>query len=153
MVGLYYDIQEMGSFPMSVANNFCDLPLPKYLDSKTVLIYCPHPVFQQPDVLDPKKAVTRELDYRTERMKGWDPRRLKVTQAWEFFGFVFEFFTFLWLVMPNYYFLEIFFHWTNIREAMIIPRILRIRGKRFFLQVRWKNLFFQKTQIWPLLTL
>jgi hypothetical protein len=34
----------MGSFPMSVANNFCDQPLPKYLDSKTVLIYCPHPV-------------------------------------------------------------------------------------------------------------
>jgi hypothetical protein len=45
MVGLYYVIPEMGSFPMSVARNFCDLPLPKYLDSKTVLIYCPHPVF------------------------------------------------------------------------------------------------------------
>jgi hypothetical protein len=35
----------MGSFPKSVANNFYDQPLPKYLDSKTVLIYCPHPVF------------------------------------------------------------------------------------------------------------
>jgi hypothetical protein len=34
----------MGIFPMSVANNFCDMPLPKYLDSKTVLIYRPHPV-------------------------------------------------------------------------------------------------------------
>ncbi len=34
----------MGSFPMSVANNFCDQPFQKYLDSKTVLIYCPHPV-------------------------------------------------------------------------------------------------------------
>jgi hypothetical protein len=44
MVGLYYFIPEMSSFPMSVANNFCDLPLSKYLDSKTVLIYCPHPV-------------------------------------------------------------------------------------------------------------
>jgi hypothetical protein len=44
MVGLYYVIQEMGIFPMSVANNFCDMPLPKYLDSKTVLIYRPHPV-------------------------------------------------------------------------------------------------------------
>ncbi len=44
MVGLYYVMPEMGSFPMSVANSFCDLPLPKYLDSKTVLIYCPHPV-------------------------------------------------------------------------------------------------------------
>ncbi len=32
---------------MSVANNFCDMPLPKYLDLKTVLIYCPHPVFQE----------------------------------------------------------------------------------------------------------
>ncbi len=44
MVGLYYVIQEMGIFPMSVANNFCDMPLPKYIDSKTVLIYRPHPV-------------------------------------------------------------------------------------------------------------
>ncbi len=44
MVGLFTVIEEMSSFPMSVANNFCDLPLSKYLDSKTVLIYCPHPV-------------------------------------------------------------------------------------------------------------
>jgi hypothetical protein len=44
MVGLYYVIQEMGIFPMSVANNFCDMPLPEYLDLKTVLIYLPHPV-------------------------------------------------------------------------------------------------------------
>ncbi len=34
----------MGSFPMCVENSFCDKPLPKYLASKTVLIYCPHPV-------------------------------------------------------------------------------------------------------------
>jgi hypothetical protein len=45
MVGLYYVIQEMSIFPMSVANNFCDMPLPKYLDLKTVLIYRPHPVY------------------------------------------------------------------------------------------------------------
>jgi hypothetical protein len=32
------------SFPKSVTKDFCDQPLPKYLDSKTVLIYCPHPV-------------------------------------------------------------------------------------------------------------
>jgi hypothetical protein len=44
MVGLYTVIQEMSSFPMNVANSFCDLPLSKYLDSKTVLIYCPRPV-------------------------------------------------------------------------------------------------------------
>jgi hypothetical protein len=44
IVGLYYKIQEMGIFPMSVANNFCDMPLPKYHDLKTVLIYRPHPV-------------------------------------------------------------------------------------------------------------
>jgi len=31
----------MGGFPTSVANNFCDQPF----DSKTVLIYCPHPVY------------------------------------------------------------------------------------------------------------
>ncbi len=35
----------MDSFPIRVANNFCDKLLPKYLDSKTVLIYCPHPVY------------------------------------------------------------------------------------------------------------
>jgi hypothetical protein len=34
----------MGNFPMCVENSFCDKPLPKYLASKTVLIYCPHPV-------------------------------------------------------------------------------------------------------------
>ncbi len=44
ILDLYTVIQEMSSFPMRVANNFCDLPLSKYLDSKTVLIYCPHPV-------------------------------------------------------------------------------------------------------------
>jgi hypothetical protein len=44
MVCLHYIILKIGSFPMSVANNFCDQPLPKYMDSKTVLIYCPHPV-------------------------------------------------------------------------------------------------------------
>jgi hypothetical protein len=54
MVGLCYVIQEMGIFPMSVANNFFDMPLPKYLDSKTVLIYRPHPV---------KSAGTEYLSY------------------------------------------------------------------------------------------
>jgi hypothetical protein len=44
IVSLYYVIPEMDSFPMSVVNNFCDKLLSKYLDSKTVLIYCPHPV-------------------------------------------------------------------------------------------------------------
>jgi hypothetical protein len=44
MVCLHYIILEMGSFPLSVANCFCDQPLAKYLDSKTVLIYRPHPV-------------------------------------------------------------------------------------------------------------
>ncbi len=52
MVGLYYVIQEMSIFPMSVANNFCDMPLPKYLDSKTVLIYRPHPVAQQLETVE-----------------------------------------------------------------------------------------------------
>ncbi len=46
MVCLHYVITEMGSFPVSVANNFCDYQLPKYLDSKTVLIYRPHPVYK-----------------------------------------------------------------------------------------------------------
>ncbi len=44
MICLYYIISQMGSFPMCVENSFCDKPLPKYLASKTVLIYCPHPV-------------------------------------------------------------------------------------------------------------
>ncbi len=46
----------MASFPMSVANSFCDQPWPKYLASKTVLIYRPHPV-QWPLLKD----VTRKL--------------------------------------------------------------------------------------------
>ncbi len=40
----------MGIFPLSVANNFCDMPLPKYLYLKTVLIYRPHPVIVIIDV-------------------------------------------------------------------------------------------------------
>jgi hypothetical protein len=34
----------MHSFSMRPAKYFYDKPLPKYLDPKTVLIYCPHPV-------------------------------------------------------------------------------------------------------------
>jgi hypothetical protein len=41
---LHYITPEIRSFQMSLANNFCDWPLPRYLDLKTVLIYCPHPV-------------------------------------------------------------------------------------------------------------
>jgi hypothetical protein len=37
-------ITEMHSFSMRPAKYFYDKPLPKYLDSKTVLIYRPHPV-------------------------------------------------------------------------------------------------------------
>ncbi len=44
MIRLLCLIPEMDSFPKRVAKNFCDQPLPKYLDPKTVLIYCPHPV-------------------------------------------------------------------------------------------------------------
>ncbi len=56
MVCLHYIILGMGSFPMSVANSFCDQPLPKYLDSNTVLIYCPHPVF--PNQIFAQQAVS-----------------------------------------------------------------------------------------------
>jgi hypothetical protein len=45
IVSLYNVIPEMDSFPMSVAINFCDMQLHKYLDLKTVLIYRPHPVY------------------------------------------------------------------------------------------------------------
>jgi hypothetical protein len=37
-------IPEMLSFHMRPSKYFYDKPLPKYLDSKTVLIYRPHPV-------------------------------------------------------------------------------------------------------------
>ncbi len=47
MVSLYYVIQEMHSFSMRPAKYFYDKPLTKYLDSKTVLIYRPHPVLVQ----------------------------------------------------------------------------------------------------------
>ncbi len=45
MVSLYYVIQEMHSFLMRPAKYFYEKPLTKYLDSKTVLIYRPHPVW------------------------------------------------------------------------------------------------------------
>jgi len=45
MVSVYYVIQEMHSFSMRPAKYFYDKPLTKYLDSKTVLIYRPHPVY------------------------------------------------------------------------------------------------------------
>ncbi len=54
----------MGSFPMSLANNFCDKLLPKYLDPKTVLIYCPHPV----RIFRVKVAPIRSLNKVTERI-------------------------------------------------------------------------------------
>ncbi len=38
-------IPEMLSFKMRPSKYFYDKPLPKYLDSKTVLIYHPHPVY------------------------------------------------------------------------------------------------------------
>jgi hypothetical protein len=38
-------IPEMLSFSMRPPQYFYDKPLPKYLDPKTVLIYCPHPVY------------------------------------------------------------------------------------------------------------
>jgi hypothetical protein len=60
IVGLYYKIQEMGIFPMSVANNFCDMPFPKYHDLKTVLIYRLHPVFEK---------AKKEIFFFNERQK------------------------------------------------------------------------------------
>jgi hypothetical protein len=77
MVGLYYVIQEMGIFPMSVANNFCDMPLPKYLDSKTVLIYRPHPVHisnvslkqHAISVLNCVERLSWALDQRRQRVR------------------------------------------------------------------------------------
>ena len=56
---------------------------------------------------------------------------LKVHKHENFLGSDYDFLIFfLWLLMPNYYFLEKNLHWTNNREATIIPRILSIRGKR-----------------------
>jgi hypothetical protein len=45
MVSVYYVIQEMHSFSMRPAKYFYDKLVTKYLDSKTVLIYHPHPVY------------------------------------------------------------------------------------------------------------
>ncbi len=43
-------------------------------------------------------------------------------------------------------FWTIFYHWTNIGEDTIIPRILSIRGERFFLQVFLQKIFCKKNQ-------
>ena len=55
---LHKIILEMVSFPMNVVNNFYDQPLHKYLDSKTVLIYCPHPVYSCQSNLKPPEMET-----------------------------------------------------------------------------------------------
>jgi hypothetical protein len=44
LVSLHYVIPEMHSFSMRPAKYFHYKPLPKYLNLKNVLIYCPHPV-------------------------------------------------------------------------------------------------------------
>ncbi len=44
-VCLHNVISEISSFPMRPAKHYCEKPLPNYVDPKTVLIYCPHPVF------------------------------------------------------------------------------------------------------------
>ncbi len=68
IVSLYYVIPEMDSFPMSVANNLCDKLLPKYLDSKTVLIYCPHPVVRT--LLTVNKSHGEKISSCIEWLKG-----------------------------------------------------------------------------------
>ncbi len=72
---------------------------------------------------------------------------LKVHKHKNFFGSDFEFLNFYGkLCLITIFLKKKKFHCTNIKEASIIPRILSIRGKRFFLQVRRKK-FSQKTQI------
>jgi hypothetical protein len=52
--------------------------------------------------------------------------------------------------MPNLLFSGIlFFHWTNIREATIIPSILSIRGKKFFPASLVKKNFLKKLDMTP----
>ncbi len=46
-VCLHVVIPEVQSFSMRPAKCFYDKPLPKYLDPKTVLIYRPHPVYEE----------------------------------------------------------------------------------------------------------
>ncbi len=46
-VCLHYVILEMCSFSKSAGNHFYDNPLPEYFDLKTVLIYRPHPVYDE----------------------------------------------------------------------------------------------------------
>ncbi len=43
-----------------------------------------------------------------------------------------------------------FFYWTNIRESTIIPRMLSLRGKMFFLQVRGEKKLFKELKYDPL---
>ncbi len=49
------------------------------------------------------------LHYLLFCVEGTIGLHLKVYKRENFFGFDFEFFAFLWLVIPNYYFLEKFF--------------------------------------------
>ncbi len=73
---------------------------------------------------------------------------LKVHKHENFFGSDFEFLTFLWLVMPNYYFLEFYFFIGPILgKPRLFTGIDSIRGKRFSLQVWWKKFFPKNSKI------
>jgi hypothetical protein len=59
-VCLHVIMPEMPSFSMRPAKYFYDNLLPKYLDPKTVLIYCPHPVqMAEQNDLDKETKITR----------------------------------------------------------------------------------------------
>jgi hypothetical protein len=69
MICLYYVIPETDSFPNSVAKHFCDQPLHKYLDPKTVLIYCPHPVHKVEQLV--QGVDWSETGLKTEDGEAW----------------------------------------------------------------------------------
>ncbi len=96
-------------------------------------------------IASPTKSCIWPLDVDLQEMNA-DAKRcflLKVHKRENFFGSDFEFYNYGFAnhkKEKNHitFFWNFFFHWTNIREATIIPRLLSIRGKRFFLQVEWK---------------
>jgi hypothetical protein len=85
----------MGSFLMSVANNFCDQPLPQYLDSKTVLIYRPHPVLIGQNGYLPykycsvKTALSPSEASQSQAVKEWELRLLRSVVSPHFHVYIF----------------------------------------------------------------
>jgi hypothetical protein len=75
---------------------------------------------------------------------------LKVYKRENFLGCYFEFFTFLWLVIPGYYFLRKNFSLEQYKGSYDTGNILSIRRKRISCQIGEKKIISKNSNMTPL---